>query len=71
MDCCVMGFFSKDGLDKSNEKCPYEGKETETVTKAEKILRKKTVYKNELDRTLPAEKVRLYGKKRKKSWSLS
>lgn len=48
-----MGFFSKDGLVISNEKCPYEGKETEAVTRAEKILRKKTVYKNELDRIMP------------------
>ena len=58
-----MGFFSKDGLDISNKKCPYEGKETEAVTRAEKILRKKTVYKNELDRIMPAEKSKALWKK--------
>ena len=58
-----MGFFSKDGLDISNKKCPYEGKETEAVTRAEKILRKKTVYKNELDRIMPAEKSNALWKK--------
>lgn len=58
-----MGFFSKNGLDISNKKCPYEGKETEAVTRAEKILRKKTVYKNELDRIMPAEKSKALWKK--------